>query len=464
VGRSLSVTLVSGTTVLHTLSATVQANGTWSTSLPSNLVQALADASLTVRASYTSLYGASVNATSDLVVDTIAPSLGVTPPADTDLTLAQASAFELDYTVSDGVTSTPTRQVVVLDAAQQVQNISFTDSFTGPNGRLSADLSTLADGRYGVRVTSTDQAGNSSSQTVSVVIDNTAPTVSITRVGDSIVNLANPVASFEVRVSEAMLGLTATDLALTHASLVSFEPIAGSQGLRYLLQVQAATGISGTLGIDLAGGQFTDVAGNVNTAATPVTLAIDTLAPTLTITSNKDVVGAGQTATITFSFANDDPVGFEWANQQGDINLAQGTLSNLSGSGRTYTATFTPNAGVAGSLATVSVDAGSYTDAAGNPGVAAASPVLRVDTVAPTIASLERGTSVATGGLTNLDSVDFLVNFSEAMNADSLSASALVVQLNGTTLTQNITIGEPVLVSGNQYRISSFNNDQIVDT
>jgi hypothetical protein len=174
----------------------VQDGGTWSVSLPSNLVQGLADASLTVRASYTSVYGGSASANRSLVVDTTAPSLSVSTPSDTALTATQASTFGLDYTVTDSVTSTPTRQAVVLNAAQQVQSgISFTDS----NGRLSADLSTLAEGNYGVKVTSTDQAGNSASQTVNVVIDKTAPTVSITRVDDNIVSQANPVASFVVK-------------------------------------------------------------------------------------------------------------------------------------------------------------------------------------------------------------------------------------------------------------------------
>ena len=88
VGRSLSLAFQkkADATVLHTLSATVKDDGTWSASLPSNLVQGLTDATLTVRASYTSLYGGSVSATRDLVVDTTAPSLTLTTPSDTALT------------------------------------------------------------------------------------------------------------------------------------------------------------------------------------------------------------------------------------------------------------------------------------------------------------------------------------------------------------------------------------------
>jgi hypothetical protein len=134
-------------TVLHTLHATVQDGGTWSASVPSSLVQGLADASVTVRASYTSLYGASVNANRSLVVDTTAPSLAVTTPSDTVLTAAEASAFGLDYTTSDSVTSAPARQVVLTNANGQVQNsVTFSDSLASGNGRVLGDLSGLADG------------------------------------------------------------------------------------------------------------------------------------------------------------------------------------------------------------------------------------------------------------------------------------------------------------------------------
>jgi len=49
------------------------------------------------------------------------------------------------------------------------------------------------------------------------------------------------------------------------------------------------------------------------------------------------------------------------------VTLANGTLSGFSGSGTSYTATFTADDGFDGT-GTVTVPAGSYTDAAGNSG------------------------------------------------------------------------------------------------
>ena len=61
-------------------------------------------------------------------------------------------------------------------------------------------------------------------------------------------------------------------------------------------------------------------------------------------------------------------------------SVAGGTLSNFAGSGTTYTATFTPTAGFSGS-GTVSVFAGRFSDAAGNPNIAASlSPAMTIDT------------------------------------------------------------------------------------
>jgi hypothetical protein len=66
---------------------------------------------------------------------------------------------------------------------------------------------------------------------------------------------------------------------------------------------------------------------------------------------------------VTFTFSK-APTDFSI----NDVTSADGSLSNLSGSGTTYTATFTANPGVEDNAATVSVVNGSYHDAAGNAG------------------------------------------------------------------------------------------------
>lgn len=99
----------------------------------------------------------------------------------------------------------------------------------------------------------------------------------------------------------------------------------------------------------------------VGTNASAVTvLAVDTTPPTVTITSNRPTLAAGQTATITFALS--EPVlGFTAA----DVVVSGGVLTGFAGAGTTYTATFTPLQNTV-TQGTIAIAAGAFTDAAGN--------------------------------------------------------------------------------------------------
>ena len=98
------------------------------------------------------------------------------------------------------------------------------------------------------------------------------------------------------------------------------------------------------------------------------------------------------------------------------MTSADGTLSNLKGSGTSYTATFTAKAGVDDTHATVSVTSGSYHDADGNAGSGGSTAPFTVDTVAPTIASITTSGAGITHGNGDLDAgkvVELTVDFSK---------------------------------------------------
>jgi len=103
----------------------------------------------------------------------------------------------------------------------------------------------------------------------------------------------------------------------------------------------------------------------------------DTQAPTLAISSDRSSLRAGETATLRFSFS-EVPTGFTAS----DVAITGGTLGDLSfdGSGRLATAVWTPLAN-SNQTVSVSVAAGSYTDAVGNSGQASNTHSLSVDTV-----------------------------------------------------------------------------------
>jgi hypothetical protein len=93
--------------------------------------------------------------------------------------------------------------------------------------------------------------------------------------------------------------------------------------------------------IKVNGGTFTDAAGNPNAyASQTISQSTDTTPPTIALSTNKTTLAAGQSATLTFTLS--EPASdFD----QSDVTATGGTLSNFSGSGTSYSATFTQAGG-----------------------------------------------------------------------------------------------------------------------
>ncbi|PUE42266.1 hypothetical protein B9Z49_20975, partial [Limnohabitans sp. 2KL-51] len=94
------------------------------------------------------------------------------------------------------------------------------------------------------------------------------------------------------------------------------------------------------------------------TTATTTTAAADTTPPTVIVTSNSYDLATGQTATLTFTLSEASTTF-----TRDDVTVIGGGLSNWQGSGKTYTATFTPTAGA--TSAAVFIDSDRFTDATG---------------------------------------------------------------------------------------------------
>jgi hypothetical protein len=156
-------------------------------------------------------------------------------------------------------------------------------------------------------------------------------------------------------------------------------------------------------------GTYTDAAGNTGGAGTTPSLSIDTLAPTLSISSDKASLVAGETGTITFTFSEDPGSSFAWDGSSGDITVSGGTLGAISGSGVTRTATFTPAVNQVGT-ASITVTSGTYTDAAGNTGGAGTTPSLSFNTLVYTSVD---GLGSFGGTTESLDAASGIFNFSD---------------------------------------------------
>jgi hypothetical protein len=210
-----------------------------------------------------------------------------------------------------------------------------------------------------------------------LVPDTTAPTIAVSRAGTGV---ATGTETITFTLSEASSNFVLADIDATGGTLTNLVPVASSGTVstgytQYTATFTPTAGVLGTATIGVLSGKFTDAASNANqdTYLSGVAGAVqegnnqvsfgfntDVTAPTIAIarTSSGTVGSAGETISFTLSEAATD---FALT----DITVTGGVLSNLQGSGASYTATFTPTAGASGT-ATLGVLSAKFSDAAGN--------------------------------------------------------------------------------------------------
>src|SRR3546814_17715501 len=119
---------------------------------------------------------------------------------------------------------------------------------------------------------------------------------------------------------------------------------------------------------------------------------------------------AGETAAVTFTLS-ETSADFVLT----DVTVTDGTLSGFSGSGTSYTATFTPPL-ITTATATINIGADVFTDAAGNNNTAATQLTIAVDTETPRVSISSDKTSL---NATETATLTFIV--SEALTNLSMS-------------------------------------------
>ena len=203
-----------------------------------------------------------------------------------------------------------------------------------------------------------NKGGNSAFLMKLTLPDTSPPNIQVTSNSKSLSSSQTSIITFTL--SKASTTFTASDVTVTGGTLSSFT---GSETSYSALFTPTANSTS--IGVvRVASGVFTDVAGNVNAdgsdANNSVTLAVDTLLPTIAVSSNKSSLQGGDSATLTFTLS-EASTNFAAS----DITVAGGTLSNFTGSGTSYTATFTLVA-ISAVTGSVNVSNGVFTDTAGN--------------------------------------------------------------------------------------------------
>ncbi|MBS1175320.1 MAG: type 1 secretion target domain-containng protein [Burkholderiaceae bacterium] len=305
------------------------------------------------------------------------------------------------------------------------------------------------DGSDSFTYTVTDEFGASNTYTVDVTVD-ALPKVAIT--ADKLTLVAGETSTVTFTFSEVVTDFTLTDVVVAGGTLSNFT---GGGTVWSATFTPAAGGTSALISVD--SNTFSDVNGNFNQdggdANNKLTITFDTILPTIEVLSNTTTLIAGETATITFVLS-EDSTDFTLA----DVLPVGGTLSNFTGSGSIYTATFTPDANFEGN-ATVFVDSNRFTDAAGNlnaDGADANNTVtIAVDTLPPkaTIAV----DNITADNILNAVESQGMVSVTGTVTGDAKAGDTVTLVVNGNTYTGTVA-------TGLTYAISVAGTDLAADT
>ncbi len=312
-----------------TLSYEVSTDGgaTWTPTTASQ--SALADGSYSFRATATDAAGnKSTGNSASVTVDNTAPAAGtllLTDLSDTGATdgITQDGSFSLSVVGNEGGST-----------------LSYEVSTDGGTtwAATTANQSALTDGSYRFRVIATDAAGNISPPQASstVLVDTVEPTLVITHDAGS---LAAGTFVLTFQFSEAVTGFDASDIALSAGTQGAFVAISPTH---YTLVVTPPAGAIGTLSVSVAAGQAQDGAVNLNQAAQPLSLAYDTVPPTVNSVAISAAVGgqnstlnAGDTVSVTVEMSKPTVVSGGAPSIKLDIGGTLVDAAYVSGSGST---------------------------------------------------------------------------------------------------------------------------------
>ncbi|ENO0298221.1 Ig-like domain-containing protein [Enterobacter asburiae] len=430
-----SAQFASGTQVTVTLNgksytATIQSDGSWTTTVPAADVGALADgASYQVSVSAQDSAGNSASATHGISVDTTAPVVSIaTLSADDMLNALEA---QQPLTVR-GSSSAEAGQTVTVTLGGKTYTATVANDGTWTLDVPAADLAALSQGALTVTASVNDKAGNSGQTTHTLTVDTVAPAVTISTVADDdIVNNAEQLAGQTISgTTTAEQGQTVTVSFNGH----SYQATVGADGSWSVF-------VPGRDFLGLSDGDYTitasvsDRAGNPGSATHDVTLNGDV--PTITINTfaQDDIVNAAEHGTpLTVSGTTDAPAG-----QTVTITL----------NGKTYTATVqndgTWSYTVGSADVTALADGGSYvinaqvSNTIGNSG--SDNHSVTVDLTAPSM-----GISIdSLQNDTGLSASDFITNDAQVVVNGSLSAQLgnnekAQISLDGGTTWIDLTV------------------------
>ncbi|MEP9169585.1 Ig-like domain-containing protein [Enterobacter hormaechei] len=301
--------------------ATVDAEGKWTATVPSADLTGLKDGDASVQVSVTNVNGNSASAGREYNVDATAPSVTINTIATDDI--LNASEAQSDLAISGTSTAEAGQTVTVsLNGKDYTTTVSANGSWT--LNVPAADLAGLTDGSVTVTASVSDKAGNPASVDHTLTVDVTVPAVTIhTVAGDDVINVAEH--NQAQIISGSATGAAAGDTVTVTIGGQSYTTVLDAAG-NWSVGVPASviSGLSdGTVTVTAS---VTDAAGNTGSGTHNVT--VDTGLPSVSFNAISDdnvlnAVEKGQDLSVSGTSAN----------------LAEGTLVTVTLNGKNYTAT-----------------------------------------------------------------------------------------------------------------------------
>ena len=301
--------------------ATVDAEGKWTATVPSADLTGLKDGDASVQVSVTNVNGNSASAGREYSVDATAPSVTINTIATDDI--LNASEAQSDLAISGTSTAEAGQTVTVsLNGKDYTTTVSANGSWT--LNVPAADLAGLTDGSVTVTASVSDKAGNPASADHNLTVDVTVPAVTIhTVAGDDVINVAEH--NQAQIISGSATGAAAGDKVTVTIGGQTYTTVLDAAG-NWSVGVPAnvISGLSdGTVTVSVS---VTDAAGNTGSGTHNVT--VDTGLPSVSFNAISDdnvlnAVEKGQDLSVSGTSAN----------------LAEGTVVTVTLNGKNYTAT-----------------------------------------------------------------------------------------------------------------------------
>ncbi|EKD76300.1 MAG: hemagglutinin/hemolysin-related protein, partial [uncultured bacterium] len=386
-----------------------------------------------------------VGTVDSFVFDNTLPTISIGLPS-----VSSTSAGPVTYLVtygdpdgdSDvGVISLSPSDVTLIATGNATGTIS---SITGASLDRTINISNISgDGTLGISIspsTSQDLAGNfdlGTDPSVTFVVDNTRPTITITNDQSVTTNIAAGNILYTFNFSEPVTGFASGDIVVGNGTKGIFSAVSSTQ---YTQVVTPDADFEGNLTVDVAQDMAFDAANNGNATATQYVWTIDTLAPIITSTTPIDNAYIKADFSSTYSLSQDVASGtISFINTSGTVDGAT-HIYNLSGgdfsSGSHSISQTTLEAGFGNSLVDGAVYSIVYNaaDAAGNPAITVTNAGIIFDNTLPTVSISSSSVS-----LTATSSVTYTITY---FGADNVTLSDVDVTLNFTgsaTADYNVT-------------------------